>query len=564
MSDSEGRRPQFQIQRLDDGDEPRRRRRQRPKAPPPVAEPEPAPASEPVPEAVETAPSEEAKQAAETETWTATAGRFADVGAMLGFLGAVSTSGLADTAVCRRRPEKDGWWAEVEVPWDRAAELVWTAGGLPFAGSGDDWVVVPASGRRPDRDAPRSSVPHLASWRQVELAEVLGELTLSVTRPTPQRVVEVLLPGSLARWVLRRASALGVHVRLTPVRVTELAKPKSAEKSAVLVELRAPRGDLPAALVRTIVELPYTFVARSADAGEGRLLVDVRCRVPLSETLIAALLPDGERWFLGTPALGHRRVIADGKAFDAGDLVAPQVVPAPAGSMPSTPLPSALPIRLEPSHRALARVDAVLLDERERGWMATFLRTRPLGERSFLLPGADRYLLLAPGGLSSAVPFGIPLVLVGPRALFVERGFALYPSLPASAREAVFELDEEQAVVLTEGGAWRFDLENLVPSWHLWTGEAPAVRGGLSPEGRIMVEGLTARYRRRELRQLRELPEDEAPRLASEKERPEPLKRAMAAKIRGDFAEAARLMEQAGEIADAAQLYEHAARQLEL
>jgi hypothetical protein len=48
--------------------------------------------------------------------------------------------------------------------------------------------------------------------------------------------------------------------------------------------------------------------------------------------------------------------------------------------------------------------------------------------------------------------------------------------LPEPARAAAFAATDDEAVVITAEGAWRFRLRALVPAWTLWAGPGPRLR----------------------------------------------------------------------------------------
>src|SRR5262249_4016997 len=164
-------------------------------------------------------------------------------------------------------------------------------------------------------------------------------------------------------------------------------------------------------------------------------------------------------------------------------------------------LPSPTPLSLRPCPGAHERVDAVLLDDVELARVAPFLAGRPAGEVAFLLPGAGKHLLTAPGGLPGLVPIGVPLFRIGPGGLYIESGMGFFPPLPERARRKVFGLDERWTVALVDDGAYRFDVEQAAPAWALWVGAPPASQDGLSRHAELLLQVISKAIRDAERKQ---------------------------------------------------------------
>lgn len=184
------------------------------------------------------------------------------------------------------------------------------------------------------------------------------------------------------------------------------------------------------------------------------------------------MVPAGETWVLGAPDVGAWRLELAGEAVDGADLLqAPEM---PVAGLPdgdgggTIRLPAPIPVRPVPRPGGPARVDGVLLDASELGWVRPFLAGRPAGEKAFLVLGGERALLVAPGGLPGLLPFGVPLVRVGPGGLYLEMGLDFTPPLPIDARRRVFDLDDGQVVAVTTDGAFRFSNDHRwrrTPAW---------------------------------------------------------------------------------------------------
>ncbi len=572
----------FKIRRLAPGEEPKK-----PETVPAAQDPAPSPpsAGERVgvrgsesPPTPETEPPAEPASAAETEAEPvpasdgerpATGGVFPSPAGVLAFLSAVAGMRLADEAACRHRvsppqsPEGDGtggdWWAEVELSWETAAPLVRTAGGRPYEAVGPRWLEVPIL------DQP-SGDPTLdvRSWAPVDLADLVTTLPLRRVGLAPHPVLDVVVPGALGRWVLRRATALGLGVRLVTAHRSQLAatpspRPEEAGASVLLIRLEAERGTVPLSLVQALTRLPYVVAARPAGPESDRLLVDVRHRPPLAESLVAGMIPEDEIWVLGGPDVGHWRLTVTGEQIDGADLLAPPAVPlAEAPATADVAMPSGLPVRLVARPGRSGPTDAVLLDESELGWLQRFLMTRPSGERAFLIPGGERYLLTAPGGLTGTLPFGVPLSRTGPRGLYVEAGLDFFPPLPEGARREVFKLDEGGIVAVVDEGAFRFDLERMVPAWTLWVGEAPPVRAEVSERSEALLGMIGAAIREQEA-MIEAMRRQKAGGSKRKVNRSQLLEEAQKAEAAGDLVGAAKLLEEAGDLGPAGRLYERAA-----
>ncbi len=325
--------------------------------------------------------------------------------------------------------------------------------------------------------------------------------------------------------------------------------------------------------------MPYTAVTRavgadepgqgSPDTGEA-LLVDVRYQVPLASALVAALVPRGARWLLGGPEVGYWRVESAGAAVDGLALLDVPVIADRAAVMPPIPdstLPARLTLTLVP-RRSMATVpDAILLDDAELHWSRTFLLGKPAAETAFLILGSGHHLLLAPGGLLSAVPFGVPLCHVGPGGLYVQAGRDFAPPLPQMARASLFPCPPESIVAVTSASdtgalrAERYALAQMLPVWTLWLGAAPTVLAGVSgaPARRLhqLAEAIEAQEAEPPTGMRRLLPRALRQQRPTDRERL--LRQALAAQQAGEFVRAAGLLEEAGEPVAAGRLYERAA-----
>ena len=229
----------------------------------------------------------------------------------------------------------------------------------------------------------------------------------------------------------------------------------------------------------------------------------------------------------------------------------------PACAVPAARFPDPIPVRIVPKRGPRRRVDAVLVDDAELDWLRRFLIGRPVSELAFILPGNERHLVTAPGGLPEALPFGAPLAWIGPGAIYIELGSDFDPPLPAAARQARFLPDRDAVVGVLRSGTWRFDPENMVPVWTLWVGDAPTVQTGMAIRGRAILAQADYYLSAREMPQPGQGSGHLAP--ISDQERTGLIEAAQRAELNGGFVRAAELLEQAGLHGPAGRLYERAA-----
>lgn len=432
---------------------------------------------------------------------------------------------------------------------------LWSGG--PPGHDGPPGHTGPGEHARPGEHAPQAvdRLDTVAGWDAVSLAELAAHSPVA-DPPPGLREVAVLAPGALARWLLRRCLATGVATTFTPVE--RLGADGGGDPGWLLLRLRAADGAVPAGLVEACGRLPGTVACRAADT-DCRLLVDLRLRLPLDETVLLDEVPAGrhlvvERAASGPPwqwrPLGEP---AAGELLDARPVLgtaAPVRTPVP---VPALGPP--LPVRLVTSARAPHRVDAVLVADGELDALRRFLRSRPLHETAVVAFGPGRHLVTEPPGLLQSLPFGTPVHQAGPGALYVESGCVLHPPLPDTARDEVLGLGTDVITVLCRDGAWRLRLRDVRPAWHLWVPEAPAFATGLSRPARELLERLAA---------LVPEPEPATPAAAPtpEAERRRLNREAMEHSLRGEYRKAAELLEQAGHFQRAAQMYERAAAEL--
>lgn len=525
--------------------------------------PEEKPASEPTPPAKQQKPTPEPVPKTATPQPaldTSTAGYFRSANSVLAFLGSVFGTRLSETAAVRRTPQGT-WWAEVAVSHQRIAPLIWTAGGRPFSRQNQHWVALSLSGDLPPKGAKTEKLD-VSSWAIVDLAELLACSCLPPNRYRGTNVLDVITPAALGRWILRRATALGLDVSLTTALQTPLNSQQQDKSGVLLMQLRSPGNRMiPTALVHRLTSLPYTTVAASStDPEGGRILVDVRQRLSLAPNLIEPMIPEKEIWVLGMADVGNWRLTITGNQIDGSLLLdTPQLPQAQSPYLGKAQTPKPIPVELVPRPGTTRQVDAVLLDDQELSWLRNLLMGRPVGEMAFILPGAGYHLLTAPGGLPAQIPLGIPLVCIGPGALYLELGKDFYPSLPDDARKERFQINSQTAVVVARNQTYRFKAAQLTPAWALWVGDAPTVQQGLSPQGEKLLNSISPKLQQQASKK------GILGRIFNKPQQVKPvegvglLEQAQQAELKGDLTKAAALLEKGGYVGQAGRLYERIA-----
>ncbi|MGW7005218.1 hypothetical protein ACWGCW_21035 [Streptomyces sp. NPDC054933] len=394
-------------------------------------------------------------------------------------------------------------------------------------------------------------------WEPVTLARLAGH---APTGPVPRglREVVVFASGPLARWMLRRCLSAGVSTTFAPVERLEWPQDtaRQPDPSWLVLLLGAEQGTLPAGLLETFARLPGTLICRPASP-DARVLVDLRLRVPFDERRLTDELPEG-RYVVVQPAeIGPPWLWqAYGEPADAALLAESRItlVPAPPRTAPPVPeLGPPMPVRVVVSPRAGRRTDAVLVDDAELDGLRRFLQARPLHETGAVAFGPGRHLVTEPPGLVQSLPFGVPVYQAGPGALYLESGCVLSPPLPRAAREQVLGLRPDRITVVCRDGAWELRLEHVRPAWSLWAPEPPAYASGVSERARKLLDRMASVVPDPEPGPMEQAPEAERRRLNQQ---------AMEHSFRGEYREAAALLEQAGHFQRAAQMYERAAAAL--
>jgi hypothetical protein len=553
--------PRFTIRRMS-AEEAERSRRQQAQArhmqpEPPVQQPIIVEPPEPVPEKpISTAEPEE------PQVITGVTGAcFRSAGAVLAFLSSALGTGLIDEALVRH--SSDGrWWAEVPVSDIRLVPLVWTSGGRPYGYHENQWQALSISGELPGKDE-KPEIIDAQSWPMVELSHLLARTGMKPGYYRALKRLDVLVPGALGRWVLRRAAALGLEVSIRTVNRSPLEDGSETGTGALLFQLTAGAQvtEIPAALVYSLTRLPYVI---AADPGGGeKLLVDVRCRSPLPVNILENMVPHDQVWVLGPRETGSWRLRFIGEVIDGALLLEVPGVPIKNLTIPGEPgravMPQPVPVRLKPGLGNNSQVDAVLVDDMELEWLKSFLPTRNPAELYFLLPGDGLHVLLSPGGLPGiGVPFGVPLVHTGPMGLYMEVRQEFFPPMPDAARIERYRLDENSLVIVTQKGTFRYATGNLLPAWVLWVGPIPGTRERLSEKSQALLSKISKALIPEEVKHFQE-PKQKEKKPVTREERSKRLEEAQKQELKGNFLEAAENMEAAGYPGPAGRLYERAA-----
>jgi FtsH ternary system domain X7 len=470
------------------------------------------------------------------------AGRFHTAAAALVFAGqADGVAGLSAGALAfARSTAAHTWWAEADLPLDVGRELIAVARGEPFVRV--DGVLLPDRGwgaPPTSASADRQAGAAPGDLAPVGLLDLVRHSGLQRTAgPTPDELV-VLAPGRRVGPIVQRGLDLGLDTRLRGVRLHELfGEPTGPSSTAFEIVLRAADGAVPASFLTAIDRDPSALVCRRAGPA---LLIQHRTASALPDRLLARLAeqdgPEGGTWVLADAAYGCHRLHAldGGEPHDGAELVrlsdaytltgpvegwadAPDQTPDQtpdeepgeaansaagrdtAASGPATPTALAEParpvLRLVPAATRGTGVDAMLLDDADLDCIPALLEGRPLADAALLAPGRDHHLLVAPGGLLENLPIGEPLYRVGPGSLYLPLGRRIQPSLPPTARRALFDAGPDTAVVFAHSDrALVFDLTACRPVWALWAGPVPSFDLQVPPEAAeavAEVERLTA------------------------------------------------------------------------
>lgn len=449
------------------------------------------------------------------------AARFRTPADVLTYVAAVRDEGADRQPLTRRSPD-GALWVALRRHRPSDVELTWALGGVAHLPNGP--ALVSPRGHR-------VSWAELLAWQEVSLLELAAGVAPGTAVPE-QPELTVVTTGSLARWIIDRFQSAELDIRIATARLEAIFRAGVTDWAAVLIRVTAHERAVPRSFGQALSGLPHTVVCR---AGTGRLLVDQRLTLPLPDTELAGLVPDGQEWLLGGD-LGAWRVT------DRSTEQAPPLRAEPALEPPPLPQPGRLPADLRVEVRLVRdeqrkAAHALLLTDEELGPLRRFLTGHPAAERAFLVLGPDRHVFAEPGRSVTDIPFGVPLHRIGPGALYQEVGYRLKPALPGPARARLFTVDDQSLVVLWSGGTNRLALANTVPAWSLWLGPTVAADPAAEPLSAAAVAILA-----------------DVDAAAARLDRPELAADAHTEERTGLFAEGFQL-EQQGKLADAARKY---------
>jgi len=514
------------------------------------------------------------------------AARFQSAQSALTFIGAVAGAGLASEARARKGPGTE-WWIEIPVSWEQTSIMALSARGTAYAGFNDIWVVVPLDGSAPTLPDPlpqkqadainlyeSDGMTYLKhdQWPETGFMDLISASPLLPARPKSIQSVVIVTTGVLSASIIKRAVQLGLQVS---VGIAEQEPLVGGDKYSVAwLEMSWESSRWPQAFLRSLARLPYTAVTRPLVpdlTNQSGLLIDINYASPLTASLIIDLIPSNEYWLLGAPETGHWRIRQIGTLTDASTLIQLPQQPSVTSHATFTEMPAPeIHLRLTSSPPLPGFPDALLLDEKECEWLKEILMGRPVAETTYLIPGQNHYLLIAPGGLTSTMPFGLPLRCIGPNGLYLQECRSFYPPLPENARKQAFPCTADTIQVVIDSpktsklSAIQFQTKHLMPVWQLWMVKGPEVIKGVSEGVAKTLKELSTKIQLPESKPLKKqlarmLPKSLAP---TQKSNPEALRQEALSLIhKKQFAEAARYMEQAGDMLTAARLYEQAAEE---
>lgn len=428
--------------------------------------------------------------------------RFDRAAAAAGYLGQLLDGGPRNPVV---RHGDGAWWVEGDLSLLLARELARLSAGRVHLVSGDrllldqGWGQAPEPGRAESRPA-----AGLAEVPPLDLVRAAGLRTRSAGRP---RQLHLLVPAERAAVWISRGLDLGLSVSYRPVQVTPLftePEPGGPAEGGTFTEVRLQvvrrdadrRAELPASLVIALDRNLDVLACRST----GRLLIQHGRHSPLPDRQLEFLVQTsaneggspaaaGQTWVLADPPHGCWNLVPLAGFTDGWQLVqlgpAHRLEPgdlARADESDVGELPEPSRLTVVRTSRTGDPLDALLLNDAELGFLQALLENHPLAELAQLVPGRDRHLLVAPGGIIDRIPVGRGLARVAPVPVYVAHGWRTEPRLPAGAWRELAAAMRDRAVVLEPDRALAFDLALARPVWELWAGELPPFDDQL-PEG---------------------------------------------------------------------------------
>jgi hypothetical protein len=419
--------------------------------------------------------------------------RFGTAAGALAFAGQAMQARELDSVPCYRSDADQSWLVEVRLTLNSVREMADLAAGRLYVKTPGGYVRDRGWGEEPG-PGPLEELPAAVKVGLLELVRVAG---LHPAQERPLREAYVLVPGYLVPGVLERGLELRLRVTYQQVRLEPLFDTGAQARVCYAVRLAAvpSRTELPAMLLAALRDDPFSLVCRSM---EQALLIGYATASPLSDRALARLVAAAgdETWLLAGPPDGCARVSWIDEPLDAANFV--RLAPAHAltdvdGSQPyAESADESWPPRPRPLTlvHATARtsVDAVLLDDADLDCLPLLLAGEPLADFAFLIRGASRHLLSAPGGLLAELAVGEPLTCVGPGGIYLPVGCRLDPPVGPRARAILFQPDESTAQVVLPDARLVYDLDAREPVWRLWAGPVPVMDPQLPSSARTGIE----------------------------------------------------------------------------
>jgi hypothetical protein len=484
---------------------------------------------------------------------------------------------------------QDHWWVLATISLSLGRDLLELTGGRGYLRRGDRLLADPGWDA-PPQPADSAAIA-AADLRERPVLELIRAAGLHARPARPAASVVVLIPASRASGLLRRAMDLRLHATFRPVQLDPLFTTPPADDDAAgqargsLIEVRLEAAGhagqqgrpVPEALISALDADPDALVCRAAAA---QLLVQHGRHAPLTDRQLAAFTGDAT-WVLADPPHGCWSLRPLKDFAPAGSLVRPaaahQLGPGdPSWPDPGARLPEPAELKIVPA-RGGGPVDALLLDDADLAGLPPLLEGHPLAEFAAVVPGRDRHLLLASGGIVDRIPIGEYLACVGPGPVYLAHGWRTEPLLPAAAWRDLISHAPGVALVLEPDRTLAFDLRLRRPVWELWAGDLPPLDAQLPGEAEQLLAGIDEQLRpkaRPDGPQATDKAGERGPRAGQRGVRglverlragrggrrtPDWREQALAAEIAGDLVAAAKLHDQHGEPDRAARLYERAA-----
>jgi hypothetical protein len=503
------------------------------------------------------------------------AGAFSDASAAASYLGQLLDLVEANPTVCHGH---EHWWVMGRIPLNLGRELIELADGRGYVRHGEQ--LIKDSGWGPPPRARKSGGVALDQLHELPVLDLIKAAGMHVRPASPREQVIALVPTARTSSLLRRALDLRLNATFRPVRLcslfaledsSEVSPPEPAQGTLIEVRLAGAGHDrqtryVSETLIAALDADPLVLLCREVSP---RLLIQYNRHFPLTDRQFEALV-DGDTWVLADPPHGCWSLtpLADyASAWSMIRLSRSHQLAAGDESWPDHDL--VMPFRQQdeltivPAIEREGPIDAILLDDDDLLGLQLLLQGHPLAEFAAVVPGRDRHLLIAPGGILERMPLGEYLACVGPGPIYVAHGWRTEPRLPAVAWRQLLNVVPGQALVLEPNRTMLFDLGLRRPVWELWAGELPPfdlqlpddatevlsrIEDQLNAPAKVGKTGLSADAANAQM-----LTGATSPQQLTWRDQ------ALEAELAGELLLAARLHHQNGELERAGRLYERAA-----